>query len=479
MTRTVRNGLIDYLVADDDPLPAGLGWWAVLRTRALDEITGEPPLNPISIVSDTLGCVQRVGDDGLCGLVARPRTLSRQLLSSGELRAEIRVEGYLPRSLTAAIDAARRTTPLAAPGDVQLTITPPEPAPRTQFLPGRGVVLEEPQPPLANVPDTFTLTDDPVAPPAANVVPIVDPVTDLRPGPGPWRIAGVPVVLPAQPLHRAEPAAVRGRALRQPLAGAPLQPAPGTQLGLTGVWWSNAEVPANSAPPHPADLVSFSAPLAFDHPGATLERLTARAAVGPLRAFASAAAAGATAIELDNVAGLTSAGGDTLELEIASSAERELVITAGFVPPLTGTRAVVNLAAPLAFPHGAATPVQRVTLTFAALGTLSREAQRGDRVLFASTLAGVAAADVLRIAGGTALQEVRAVRRFPLYDGGTATFSFPAPFEPDGSFELPPIARVAQLQLFVAHAAQHAHDPIDLVPDYGGDTTLQILFKHP
>ncbi|HXJ09379.1 MAG TPA: hypothetical protein VNH12_07715, partial [Burkholderiales bacterium] len=70
MMRTVRNGLINYLVADDDPLPADLGWWAVLRTRALDEITGEPPLNPLSIASDTRGCVPRVGDDGLCGLVA-------------------------------------------------------------------------------------------------------------------------------------------------------------------------------------------------------------------------------------------------------------------------------------------------------------------------------------------------------------------------------------------------------------------------
>jgi len=476
MMRTVRNGLINYLVADDDPLPADLGWWAVLRTRALDEITGEPPLNPLSIASDTRGCVPRVGDDGLCGLVARPRTLSRQLLATGALTAEIRVEGYLPRSLTAAIDAARRTTPGVAAGARQLTIAPPEPLPRSQFIAGRGVLVQRPG---ADQQDAFVLTDDPLAPPAPAIVPLADPVVAARPGPGPWRIAGVPVVLPAQPLHRAEPAVVRGLALRQPLAGAPLQGAPATQLGLTGVWWSNAEIPANSSPPHPADLVSFTAPLSFDHANGTLERLTARAPLGPPRAFASAAAAGASAIELDNVAGLTGAGGDALELEIANSAERELVITAAFVPPLTGTRAVVNLAAPLAFPHRAATAVQRVNLTFAALGTLAREAQRGDRVLFASTLASVAARDVLRIAGGTPTQEVRFVSRLPLYDGGTATFSFPVQFESDGSFELPPIARVAQLQLFVAHAGQHAHDPIDLVPDYGGDTTLQILFKHP
>jgi hypothetical protein len=337
------------------------------------------------------------------------------------------------------------------------------------------------QRPTANQPEAFALTatDDPAAPPPPAIVPLAQPIADPRPGPGPWRISGVPIVLPEQPLHRAEPAIVRGLALRQPAVGAPLKEAPATQLGLTGVWWTNAEIPTNSVPPHPANLVSFAAPLAFDHPAGTLERLTARATVGPARAFASSAVAGATAIELDNVIGRTAVGGDTLELETSISAERELVITTSAVIPLTGTRGVVNLAAPLAFPHSAGTTVQRVNLTFAALGTLAREAQRGDCVLFANTLASVAGSDVLRIASGTLLQELRFVRRFPLYDSGTATFSFPLTIDPDGSFDLPPIARVAQLQLFVAHAAQHAHDPIDLVPDYGSDTTLQILFKHP
>ena len=41
MRRTVRHGLIDYLVADDDPQAYDARWWAVLRTRAVDELTGE------------------------------------------------------------------------------------------------------------------------------------------------------------------------------------------------------------------------------------------------------------------------------------------------------------------------------------------------------------------------------------------------------------------------------------------------------
>jgi hypothetical protein len=478
MTRAVRSGLIDYRIADGDPAPADLRWWAVLRTRAVDELTGEPPLNRICVSTTTPGCLPRVGDNGLCGLVARPRAVSSQMLARGGFTAEIRADGYLPRSLTAAIDAARRTTTGAMPGDAQLTIAPPEPtppAPRRQFLPGRGVLLETP---LANQPHSFTATADPLAAPAPNVVPLADPVAEPRPGPGPWRVAGVPMVLPDQPLHRAEPAVVRGRARRQPSALAQPVDAPGASIGLTGVWWTFGEIPANSTPPHLPDFVACAAPLAFDRPVGTLERLIARTPDGVPRALVSPARAGTAEIELADVGGLAAGGGDTIELEAANCAEREIAITVGFTPPPAGvTRAVVRLTAPLAFPHAAGAPAVRAALVFGALGALAREAQRGDRVLFASTLAGVPASDVLRIAGGGAPAELRAVRRFPLYDAGSTTFSFPPALAADGSFILPPIARVAQIQLFVAHAGQVVHAPIDLVPDYRSDTTLQILFK--
>jgi hypothetical protein len=484
MRRTVRQGLIDYLIADDDPQPYDARWWAVLRTRAVDELTGEPPLNRISIGTTTRGCLPRIADGGLCGLVARPSTVSGPLVTPGELTAEIRVDGYLPRSLTAAIDAARRSTTTTAPGDTQVTIAPPEPtppAPRQQFIPGRGVMLETR---TVNEPQEFTIEADPATAPAPNVVPLVDPVRDTRAAAGaPWRVVGVPIVLPDQPLHRAEPALVRGRARRLP-PGTQAVPvdAPDSFIAITGVWWTYAEIPASSNPPHLPDLVTFAAPLAFDHASGGLARLTVRTPDGLARTLARPAAAGESEIELSDVTGLAIGGGDTLELEATNSAERELVYTDSYDPPSGSSRAVVRLAAPLAFPHAVDTPVMNVVLTFAALGNLAREAQRGDRVLFASTLASVATDDVLRINGGPAGPELRFVRRFPLYDpaGGpllTDKFKHQPAFAADGSFALPPIARVAQMQLFVAHDNTAAYPPIDLVPDYRGDTTLQIMFK--
>jgi hypothetical protein len=485
MTRTVRHDRIGYIVADDDPMPHDAKWWAVLRTRAVDELTGEPPLSRITLRTNTPGCLPRVADDGLCGLVARPRSVSAQMLTVGAFTAEIHAEGYLPRSLTAAIDAARRTTPSAAQGVQQLTVAPRDPAPpepptvpRRQFLPGRGVLLETR---VVNEPHMFTLTADPIVPPAVDIVPLTAPVQLARPALGaPWQVAGVPIVLPDQPLHRAQPAIVRGRAMRQdaqPAAGGKLRDAHLADIGLTGVWWTYDEIPATSSPPHKPDLVVFGAPLAFDHVAGTLERLTARTPDGVVRATAAPAFAGATEIELTSVTGLNGAGGDALELEQANSAERELVMTSGYTTPISTTAAVVRLRTPLAFSHRGGMPVVRAPLAFAALGSLAREAQCGDRVLFASALVNVATDDVLRIAGGTPRAELRFVHRLPFYDTTTGLFSHPLTLGLDGSFMLPAIARVAQLQLFVQHGGQAAHPPIDLVPDYCGDNTLQILFK--
>ena len=208
-------------------------------------------------------------------------------------------------------------------------------------------------------------------------------------------------------------------------------------------------------------MTNVAAPLAFDHSaGTALQRRTAIGTADAItRTLARPAAAGASEIELDDITNLQTGGNDMLELEAANSTEHELLITAGFVMPAGTTRAIVRLATPLAFAHAQGTLVQRVQFSFSGLGALVREAQRGDRVLFSTSLTNVGTNDVLRIASGTPRAELRFVRRFPTYDSGTHSFAHPVTLAPDGTFALPPIARV------------------DLVPDYRGDTTLQILFK--
>ena len=50
------------------------------------------------------------------------------------------------------------------------------------------------------------------------------------------------------------------------------------------------------------------------------------------------------------------------------------------------------------------------------------------------------------------------------------------PVAPDGTFEVPPVARVAQVQFFVEHAGSPAQLPVDFHPEPGAANALQVLF---
>jgi hypothetical protein len=458
-TRSVNAAGREYLISDDDsPHPEQL-WWAVLRARMLDELSGRPPARGVRITSTTPRCVPRVGSDGIVGLAARPRDVSSALVTPGMLTAEVSAPGYLPRSLDAAIDAARRMLLGGAPlGATSLTVVPNEVPPREQFIPGRGVMIERE---VTTDPEQFSLVAD-VPPPAPDVVPIVDPV---RPGrTGLREAAGVPIVLPDQPLHLASVAVLRGRATRPGgLNGAPIA------IGIDRIWWTHEEVRAYSNPPHLSQLVSFVAPLAFDHAeGTTVERCTLGAADVITHRLGACASAGARELRIGPWASLNAAGGDVLEIEQAGSNELELVVTDGFTaPPDPSAPAVVRLRTPLAFPHGASAPLFRRNVTPFGAGTVDREAQRGDRVLFMTTA--LAADGVLRLEPGTQRDELRFVRRVPTFAAGVAVAS-------DGTFEFPPLARVAQVRI----RAQYDTDPeipvTDIALDYDGDNTVHIQF---
>ncbi len=458
-------------IADDDrPLPE-LGWWAVLRARVVDEITDAPPNATIRLATDTAACRPRIAPDGVCGLVARPRDASAALTVHGAMRATVHVDGYLPHVLDGAIDSARRHLPVgAAAGASVLVVAPPDTAGRPQFRPGRGVMLQRD---LPGSPEQFTVQAEPALPPPLNQVPLTHPAQPARPVNA--RVAGVPIVLADQRLHRAESALIRGRALRQLAPGSAPVAAPGARIGIRGVWWTQREVAANSTPPHPTRVVSIDAPLAFDHAAGTALERVALAGDGVARRFRSRALARASWIEVHPWSGLNPAGGNALRLETPGSLERELVVTAGFdagIAPDAPAR--IRLRTPLAFDHAAGTPVEMMAVAPALLGTMEREAVAGDRVLFADTLSGVVTQDVLRIGGAAADAELRFVRRLPTHDG--VAFSHLVPLAADGSFELPPISRVAQVQFFVAHAGLPAQLPIDFHPEPGGDNALQVLF---
>jgi hypothetical protein len=472
-------------VAMDDARPPAIETWGLLRLRVVDEITGEPPRD-LSLRTDAPRVLPRVAEGGLCGLVGRPGDRAALLLTPGALRATVEAPGYLPRRLDDAIDRERRgLTATANGGDDSVVVARPDPmtaagdvGSRAQFRPGRGVLIERA---AATDADSFAQVRDLPTLPAAIDVPLTPPLTDARPLRLPaWRLAGVPIVLPEQGLHRAQPMQVQGRALRQTAPGAGTVAADSTRcrIGISGLWWTHAEVRALSNPPHAPDLLSLTAPLAQDHvAGATMERCTATV-VGVDRAVVRPAARGDRMLAVHPWTGLNPLGGDWLWLEHAGSGERELLRTAPFrAPAEVSVPALVPLTTPCLFAHADLALLRVVTLAPTAIPALDRDAQAGDRVLFAAaSLAALPTELLLRVAGGTPREELRFARCLPSYDPVAATFQHPLALGADGRFALPPLGRLSRIRVHAEHDLQAALPPIDLALDPTADTVLPILF---
>jgi hypothetical protein len=465
--------------ADDPPRP-DLFTWAVLRTRVVDELTEQPPHCPVALRSeatrpfegDVPRCVARFAGDGVCGLVARPRDLARRLLQSGAWTARIEAPGYLTHDLTPAIDRARRS--------VNVNLVPPAPlvqiaAPvafdAQQFTPGRGVFVQRD---AANLTDEFSIARAVAPPPPLGDVPVTTPFAE--PHAAGRLVTGVPMLLPDRPLHRARPVLIRGRAQRRtPGPGGTLVPATAASIGIRGLWLTYRATTAT--PPIVPAFCAITPALYFDYDiGATVEA-TAVVAAAPLRRLDRPAEAGANAVVVAPNNLLTAGGGDLLRIEDPWSPETEIVVTDGFDPVLDPNAAVtVRLRTRTAFVHRTNTVVQRVNPgAFTALGTTTREAQRGDSVVFANNLPAMGATSAqIVIARGTPLEGWHVATQPPVTPND-ATFLNMPPIQPDGRFEWPAIARVAQVRVRALHAG-HVPLTIDFALDYDGENALSIVF---
>lgn len=479
--RTMQLGASAVRIADDDPLAGDLQQWAVVRARVVDELTGQPPRVPLSLVS-ALPCAQlRVADGGLCGLVARPRDVAGALQTPGTIVVLVQAPGYLPRDLTPQIDAVRRQLVLLAPaGATSMTVTPADPLPaapaqRLQFRPGRGLLTARA---VAAGADDFTLVSS-AAPAGANDVPRQAPLDAAR-----WAgsaVAGVPLALGDTALHRARAIAIRGR-IQRTLPGPPpaLVPAVGAGFGVIGYW---ADYPSTrSAPAQPLDFVALDPPLYLAQDvGAPIEGITP-APIGAALSVRAQAAAGSTELLLSPHGALNPAGGELLQLGDPLQADVEIVTTAGFTPPVDAAGpARVRLHTPTARLHRASTPAQRCLPTLPQpAGAVLREAQPGDAVVFGGNVAALPTAGWLIVAPGTARGSVHRYRQIPratptgLAAPNDYAFSHAAPIDAaSGAFEWPALGRVAQLAVIAVAGAQRLQ--FNFALDYEGDNPMSLV----
>lgn len=488
---TVIDGERSWTVADDDPMPRELAAWAVLRTRAIDELTGLPPRVALRVVTppdDTAApqarvlrrLVSRSIEGGICGLAGRVADVATALTRPGEFVARIEASGYLPRDLTPAIEQARRTMATAPAGASALTVAPGDPIPappgqRQQFSPGRGVLVERA---TVSGAEQLALVSG-VAPAAATNLPI-DPALGATRFGG-THVAGVPMHLPDQPLHRAATVRIRGR-IQQRLVGPPpaLVPAVGAQLGILGYWPTYPSTATGA--PMAVDFCAVDPPLTFDHPpGAPVQGCTLTPAGAPLRLLASAPARSRELL-ISPFGALNPAGGDILRIEGAASTEAEVVVTAGFQAPADPLGAArLRLRAATAFMHRASAVVQALTVGgLVGAGLTTREAQVGDAVLFAAALGALPASGFLALEHGTARAAYHRHRRLP------TAVALPAPpvnnfvisnaavADADGRFEWAAFARVAQIEIAVMHGGLSIA-PLRFALSYESDNPLSIL----
>jgi hypothetical protein len=466
--RDTTDGGIRYTIADDDPAALDLMPWAVMRTRVIDELTLAAPVQQVTLTSTLARSQPRMADGGICGLVARPRDVSADLVRTTGFTAQVTVPGYLPRDLTPAIEVARRgLNSVAVAGVSTLDVVPTDPAPRAQFTPGRGVLIDR----APAVGQDFTTVAMTAAPPAPGDVPMSGPLpAPNRPVGGP--VVGVPLTLPDQPLHRALPARLRGR-IEARTGPNTLVPAVGASLGVLGVWW-NYPSSVTAAPVVP-DVCAVTPTLRLSHPvGASVDHCTL-SPLGPTRTLRAPAPIETREIAIAPNFGLAPGGGDLLQIGDPLTGEDEVVVTDGFDAVADPNAVVrVRLRTPTAFIHRLNEQVQLTQmLGLTPVSTVARESLAGDSVLFAAGLTGLATTTTLVLEQGTPRAVFHRARQFPFTPNGVV-FSHQIPVDAQGRFEWPPIARVAQLRL-VARLAPFAPVQRDVALDYSGDATIAII----
>jgi hypothetical protein len=82
---------ITYSIAVDDPQSPGRLTWALVVTRLIDELTGEPPSGAVSISTPQSGLFPRVGRDGLAGFAGTPAD-AFPLLATQNYQVDVTVE---------------------------------------------------------------------------------------------------------------------------------------------------------------------------------------------------------------------------------------------------------------------------------------------------------------------------------------------------------------------------------------------------
>jgi hypothetical protein len=450
-----------YDFSPDDQPPLGGRLWALVRARVIDELTGQPPASAITLVSDLPGASPRVANDGLVGVVGIPHHVFPPLaMRNYTVRLTVQANGYVSRRAAVVIPTDQRAIAAPAPAPQATVMTLNDTA---RLTTGEILLVGPPGPALTAVqiralgPGANQVTCAPALPREYD---IGDPVVPVVPS------DFAPTDLGGLALHR-QPTVIYGRAV-QANAGAST-PLAGATIATTGIW--RTPPPANMAVAADApNIVSLQPPLYVDR-AAGIGRLRGRSlpAVPDIPAeekrLLGDAAADANTLRLSNRIGLNPT--DIVLIDADDPERTEFIAISAVAGSSTSAQpATITLDHPLAYAHRRNGLVQRVNPQPPGLERqFAQDAIGGNTTIFLDNLTGLAAGNEVEVTGGPHPTEYHRLRLF-------STTS-----DAEGYYRLPPISRVAQLEVRAEHGVL---TPIqrEFRPDYTlRENRLDVMFR--
>ena len=255
-------------------------------------------------------------------------------------------------------------------------------------------------------------------------------------------------------LHR-EPTVITGRTVRA--NGNTTTPLAGATVSVTGLW--RTPPPANlDVPADPPLLVSLRPPLYADRAVVTghFQPRDLPPIAGDDKSLLDDVLAGANPIRLSNRQNL--APGDMLLIDVGQPDLTEFLAISTITGGSTADQpARITLDYPVAWAHRRNAVVQKVSpQPLGAMRQFTVEALAGDTCVFLDNVAGLATVHEVQITGGTSPDEYHSLK------------SFSATSDADGYYRLPPLSRVAQLEIHAEKTvgAQTFSTQTPFRPDY-------------
>ena len=529
----------EYTVSPDDPIAESEQLWALVTGRVIDEVTGVAPRRSIRITIAEFGLTTRGDGDGAMCIIARPWLHFPPLhAETYNMHITVEADGYLPLTREVLIpcnwrrliaDALVNSNTLNLDsvdglfaGQIVLIGPAGEQAERhriAQVNHATNIVtlsaslrydhLLAPVPPGALpcvVPDAFTsvnhvliavdvslttLTLDStiglyvgqILRVGANVPTTITAIVSanqvtVAPPLSPPTGAGDPVVSdPVIPVQlgdialRRRPVVIRGRTVVRTNTGT--THVANATVAISGIWRSLDDI-RHHLPAMPATIVISITPGLYDPkaPGTDLDEIPLTDIVGDDKTLLKPVESKETQMALSDGINVV-AGTSVVAIDPEDSERRERLLVSALESTLTASDPVnVTVNYPLRKEHAWGCRVAHVTPGAPASTTkhLTEQTAPGDQTLFLDDIAFAADTGVARV-GGAASVEFQQFARYQVTS------------DADGYFALPPLHRIAQIEIEASAAGHQAinaanNNTILLQPDYTKpENWLDVMFK--